>query len=112
MPHADLSRSDREFLERVSNGIERGVKTVLENPLLLIGLMALSLFLKRFAAPTARDPADSSTSCKDQEEENSLNDPLDRVVSGTRIVLSRPELASGLLLAALIVVAFSSSEEL
>ncbi len=40
-----------EFLERVSNGIERGVRIVLENPLLLIGLMALSLYLKRFAAP-------------------------------------------------------------
>jgi hypothetical protein len=42
---------EMEFLERVSNGIERGVRIVLENPLLLIGLMALSLYLKRFAAP-------------------------------------------------------------
>ncbi|MGI8910568.1 MAG: hypothetical protein ACR2JR_08445 [Rubrobacteraceae bacterium] len=40
-----------------------------------------------------------------------MNDLLDKVVSGTRIVLSRPELASGLLLAALVVVAFRSSEE-
>ncbi|MGI8910569.1 MAG: hypothetical protein ACR2JR_08450 [Rubrobacteraceae bacterium] len=39
------------FLERLSGSVERGVRTVLKNPALLIGLMALSLLLKRFAAP-------------------------------------------------------------
>ena len=66
--HADLSHGEAwiegaamEFLQRVSGGIERGVRTVLENPLLLIGLMVLSLLLKRFAAPnregSGREPA-------------------------------------------------------
>jgi len=40
-----------------------------------------------------------------------LNELLEKVVRGTRTVFSRPELASGLLLAALIVVAIRSSEE-
>lgn len=39
------------LLERLSGSIERGVRTVLKNPFLLIGLMVLSLLLKRFAAP-------------------------------------------------------------
>ncbi len=40
-----------------------------------------------------------------------MTDLLDKVVRGTRTVFSKPELASGLLLAALVVVAFRSSEE-
>ncbi|MGI8860426.1 MAG: hypothetical protein ACR2HO_09800 [Rubrobacteraceae bacterium] len=97
-----------ELLQRVSSGIERGVRTVLENPSLLIGLMVFSLLLKRFAAPTARGRAGSLRPEKTGRK-RTLNELQEKVVRGT--VLSRQVLASGLLLAALMVVTVRSSEE-
>lgn len=40
-----------DFLTRLSEGVVRGTRAVLKNPLLLVGLMLISLLIKLLAEP-------------------------------------------------------------
>lgn len=40
-----------QYLEWLSEKVVRGTTAVLKNPFLLVGLMVVSLLVKRFAAP-------------------------------------------------------------
>jgi hypothetical protein len=44
-----------EYIERLLDGVVRGTTAVLKSPLLLVGLMIISLLVKRFAAPNTED---------------------------------------------------------
>jgi hypothetical protein len=47
----ECGRSGMRYLEWLSEKVVSGTTAVLKNPLLLVGLMVVSLLVKRFAAP-------------------------------------------------------------